>query len=368
MAEMTKNEMLKIVEDNISKLKNKDFNVCFFVLDTKGNPSSALEYIYQTALCLKNMGYNVKMIHQEEEFIGVGGWLGEEYSNLPHFNIEKENVEISPSDFLFIPEIFANVMMHTKKLPCKRVIIVQNYKNISEFMPVSQNLQRLGITDAVVTTEEQGKMISSYFPEIRTHVVHPSIKKIFRDNEAPRKLVVSIISKDQSKTNQIVKPFYWKNEIYKFVTFNDLRGMSQETFAESLRESAIVVWEDDETPFGYTLLEALRCGCLVLAKVPNKPTEWMLDKDGNLSQSIIWFDNNDDLPSILASVVRSWTLDLIPNDVYENQKNFNNLYSEEAQKTEIEYAYEKCLFEKRLNEFNEIKVDVENKVFKTKEE
>ena len=66
------------------------------------------------------------MIHNEKDFIGVGDWLGEEYANLPHANVEKENVSISASDFLFIPEIFANVMMQTKKLPCKRVILVQN--------------------------------------------------------------------------------------------------------------------------------------------------------------------------------------------------------------------------------------------------
>ena len=35
MAELTKNEMLRIVEENISRLKNKDFNLYFFVIDTK---------------------------------------------------------------------------------------------------------------------------------------------------------------------------------------------------------------------------------------------------------------------------------------------------------------------------------------------
>lgn len=373
MAEMTKQEMLDVVESNISKLKNNEFNVYFFVLDTKGNPSSALEYIYQTAYTLKEMGYNVSMLHQEEEFIGVSNWLGEKYANIPHYNIEKENVEITPSDFLFIPEIFANVMIQTKKLPCKRVAIVQNYKHITEFMPVyytlnGNGLHSLGISDVIATTDEQAKRIKEYFPEIRTHVVHPSIKKMFRNNDEPRKLIVNVISREQSKANEIVKPFYWKNPIYKFITFRDLRGMNQEEFSECLRDAAITVWEDDDTQFGYTLLEALRCGSVVLAKIPEKPVEWMLDENGELTSSIIWFENNDDIHKILASVIRSWTLDLIPEEVYESQKKLDNLYTEELQKSEIDYVYVQNLFNKRLKEFEEVKADVENNVFKTKEE
>ena len=218
MAKMTKQEMLRIVDENIARLSDKNFNLYFFVLDTKGNPSSALEYIYQTALVLNKKGYKVTMLHQENDFVGVGDWLGEEYANLPHANIEKDNVEITPSDFLFIPEIFANVMLQTKKLPCKRVIIVQNSNNVTEFMPVSQTLDNLNITDAIVTTKVQESKIKDYFPTVRTHIVSPSIKKVFRNNDAPRKLIVNIISKEQSDLNRIVKPFYWKNPIYKWIS------------------------------------------------------------------------------------------------------------------------------------------------------
>lgn len=368
MAEMTKSEMLKIVNDSISRLENKEFKVFFFVLDTKGNPSGALEYIYQTALVLKNHGYNVAMLHQEKEFIGVGGWLGEEYERLPHYNIEKENVEITPSDFLFIPEIFANVMLQTKKLPCKRVIIVQNYDNICEFMPPAQTPLRLGITDAIVTTNEQVKKLEDYFPGLKCHVVSPSIKKMFRNNEEPRKLVVNVLSKDQTIFNQIVKPFYWKNPIYQWIAFRDLRGLPQETFCEALRESAITVWVDDDTKFGYNLLESLKCGNIVLAKTPKHPSDWMLDENGDLTESILWFDDIEDLPGILASVVRSWTLDSVPQEVYEKQASFNDLYSEEKQDNEIMDEYVYGIFDKRLKDFKEVLVDVENNMFKTKDE
>lgn len=367
MAEMTKQEMLRIVDENIARLSDKNFNLYFFVLDTKGNPSSALEYIYQTALVLNKKGYKVTMLHQENDFVGVGDWLGEEYANLPHANIEKDNVEITPSDFLFIPEIFANVMLQTKKLPCKRVIIVQNSNNVTEFMPVSQTLDNLNITDAIVTTKVQESKIKDYFPTVRTHIVSPSIKKVFRNNDAPRKLIVNIISKEQSDLNRIVKPFYWKNPIYKWVSFRDLRGLSQEAFAEALREAAITIWIDDKTSFGYSLLEVLRCGSLVIAKVPDELSDWMAE-DNKLTESVLWFENLDDAPQMIASAVRSWTLDDIPADVYEYQSKMDNLYSEETQENEIEQVYVKELIERRLNDFKETKADIENNVLKTKED
>lgn len=368
MAEMTKSEMLRITNESISKLKEKSFKVFFFVLDTKGNPSGSLEYIYQTALTLKKLGYDVAMLHQEKEFIGVGEWLGEEYAALPHFNVEKKNAEIGPCDFLFIPEIFANVMMQTKKLPCKRVIIIQNYTHICEFMPPHQTPTSLGINDAIITTNTQVEKLSVYFPDLRYHVVSPSIRKMFRNNDAPRKLVVNVLTKDQSKFNQIMKFFYWKNPMYKWISFRDLRGLPQETFCEALRESAITIWMDDETQFGYTLLESMRCGNLVLAKTPTHLSDWMKDENGEITDSVLWFEDIEDIPNILASVVRSWTLDMIPNDIFEGQEKLSGLYTEEQQEEEIVKEYVDGIFKKRLTDFEEVLVDIENNVFKTKDE
>lgn len=357
---MTKEEKIQIAETNIKRLEDKDFSLLFYVLDTKGNPTSALEYIYRTAMVLHKQGYNVKLIHTEKDFVGVGDWLGEEYANLPHANIETENVEISASDFLFIPEIFANVMMQTKKLPCKRVIIVQNTNNMTEFMPVSQSLENLGITDAIVTTKSQEKKLKTYFPEVRTHIVSPSINPVFHAQDAPQKLLVNVVAKDQSEVNRIVKPFYWTNPIYKFVSFRDLRGLRQDVFANALSEAAVTVWVDDNTPFGYTLLEALRSGTVVLAKVPDEPSDWMLDAAGNLTDSVIWFNSLDDVKDMIAAVVRSWTLMNLPEKVYEEAKKFDGLYSEETQAAEIDYVYVKTIIGRRLNDFKEVLAELKN--------
>ena len=367
MGNISKEEMLRIVDENIAKLKNKEYTLYFFVLDTKGNPSNSLEYIYQTAYVLSQRGHKVIMLHQEKEFIGVGDWMGEEYASLPHMNIETDNVEVSPSDFLFIPEIFANVMLQTKKLTCKRVVIVQNYANITEFMPVSQTLDGLGIIDAVVTSKFQEEKLKSFFPNVRTNIVQPSIRKVFRkNNDIPRKLIINIIAKDQSDANRIVKPFYWKHPIYRWVSFRDLRGVSKNVMAEALREAAITIWVDDKTEFGVSLLEAVKCGGLVIAKVPNTIQEWMKNGD-ELTNSILWFNDLDEVSDLLPSVIRSWTTDTVPSEVYENQETLTPLFTEDIQTLEIIECYEKNIINKRLKDFEEAKVDVENNVNKDNE-
>lgn len=363
MSNLSKEEMLRIVNENISKLQNKEYTLYFFVLDTKGNPSTSLEYIYQTALTLQRRGHKVVMLHQEKEFEGVSSWLGEEYANIPHLNIETDNVEVSPSDFIFIPEIFANVMLQTKKLPCKRVVIVQNYGNITEFMPITQTFDSLGIIDAIVTSEFQSEKLKSFFPNMRTHIVAPSIMPVFRNNNKPRKLLINIIAKEQSDANRIVKPFFWKNPIYRWVSFRDLRGLPKESMAEALREAAITVWVDDNSDFGTSLLEANRCGGIVLAKVPNKVEEWMKEGE-NLTDAILWFNDIDDASDILASVVRSWTLDMIPEEVYTSARKLDELYTQESQEKEIIDSYEKNIIERRLKDFEETKIDIENNVLK----
>ena len=367
MAELTKNKMIDIVEENINKLKNKEFNVYFYVIDTKGIASSALEYIYNTAKILSDKGYKVSMLHNEKEFIGVGEWLGEEYDNIPHHNIEKKNVEIGPSDFLFIPEVFSNVMIQTKKLSCKRVMIVTDYQKMTEITPVSTTPEILGITDIITTTNRQKDMLNDFFPDTRVHVVSPFISDEFKEKEGPKNLIVNIVSRNQSLINNLTKPFYWMNPMYKWVSFRDLRGFSIREYADVMSSAAITIWMDDDTKFGYTLLEALRSGGVVLAKVPNKPTEWMLDENGELKDSIVWFEDVDELSRKLPSIVRSWTMNKVPSDIYEKQKEFTNMYRKEQAVSEIEDVYIKGLFERRLNEFEEVKKDVENNIIKTNE-
>lgn len=370
MAKLTEQEMLQVVEESIKKIENKDFTAYFLVIDTKGNPSGSLEYIYQTAFTLRELGYNAVMIHNDKEFVGVEEWLGKKYADLPHKNFETENVEIGPSDFLFIPEIFANIVGQLKNISCKKIMIVQNYNYLPEFMPISSTLDDMKINDVVTTTNVQATKVKEYFPTVQTHVVAPSIKKVFRNSDKPRKLIINVVSKNQEDVYRIMKPFYWKYPIYKWISFRELRGLDQETLSTALRETPITVCIDAETNFGYVELEALRCGSILLAKIPSTPSDWNLETDKNgeqhLTDACVWFDNIDSVPDMLASIIRTWTLDRIPSEVYNNLHKFDLMFTPEQQSKEIERVYGHDIFEKRLNDLKEFHIQLKNNINENK--
>lgn len=353
------------VREEISKIDNKESNVYFFVLDSKGVPSGSLEYIYKLAMIAKNEGYNVGMLYQldkNDEFVGVGEWLGEDYAGIPHYNVSKDEVEITPSDIVFIPEIFASVMNQTKKLPCKRVAILQNYDYLLEQMPFAAQWGDFGIIDCLTNTEYNAELIKDIFPYVRTTVVTPYIDKMFGTTIEPKKMVVNIVAKDQSDINRIIKPFYWKYPTFKWVSFRDLRGFPKEMFANSLRDAAITIWVDTDTSFGYSAIEAMKSGSIVIAKIPNTPLEWV-DAEGDenigkLRNCCVWFDDFNNLHRQIASVVRSWITDNVPPEVEEEASKVPELYSEERTKKEF-CEYLTSLFNGRKKELEALIRNVE---------
>ena len=105
----------------IEKIDTKKNSIYFFVIDTKGNPSGSLKYIYKLAKIINDEGYNVTMLYQknkDEEFIGVGEWLGEEYSNLRHADIAL--IDSTNSTFSFVGFVSSNLIWNVPLYFCAR--------------------------------------------------------------------------------------------------------------------------------------------------------------------------------------------------------------------------------------------------------
>lgn len=351
------------IEAEINKIANKESHIYFFVLDTKGNPSGSLEYIYKLAMILKENDYKVGMLYQEDdEFIGVGEWLGETYASLPHYDISKNEVSVSPSDILFIPEIFSNIMVQTKKLPCKRIVILQNYDFMLEQMPLSAQWGDLGVMEAVCNTDINADLIKDVFPYVKTNVIKPYIDPMFGTTSEPKKLIINIVSKDQSNINKIIKPFYWKYPMYKWISFRDLRGFPKELYAQYLRESCATIWVDDDTSFGYTPLEAMKSGSIVMAKTTNLTQEWMENPETRtLNDSCLWFDTFHEVHKMIASVIRAWITDNVPNEIFDAAKQSLSLYSKE-QTTESWLKYIETVLTTRKEEMESLITHIKSEV------
>ena len=71
----------------IENLQTKNFNLYFFTLDTKGNPSAGIANIYEHVKILTEQGFNAHILHEKNDYkiigddngSGVCDWLGDEY-------------------------------------------------------------------------------------------------------------------------------------------------------------------------------------------------------------------------------------------------------------------------------------------------
>lgn len=377
-------EIVQRIETEIGKLKDKSFKVLFYVPDAKNNATGYISYIYQMALTLQQLGYNVKMLYQLDNeytaeelkkldlenqpiddnrvFVGVTESLGEKYATLEHANIQNEELEVSPSDFLIIPEVYSSVMNQTKKLSCKRIVLTQNYNYLTDFIQVGVSWANFGITDTITSCLNQAELVNSVFPYVKTKVLTPYIPSYFYEGNEPKKLIVNIITKSQKDANKIIKPFYWKYPMYKWVSFRDLRSYPREMFADYLREGAITIWVDSDTQFGYAPLEAIKSGNIVIGKIPELIPEWMLSEDKTqLLDNGIWFNDINSVHKIIADVIRTWINDDIPSEITDAMKETAKKYSFDEYKVNLDNLINSYINE-RVKEFEEVIIIAKSKI------
>jgi len=353
----------KIVFD---KLSNKDFNLYFFTLDTKGNPTAGIANIYEHVKLLNELGYKATILHEKNDYKligdengnGVGDWLGEEYAKLPHASIESQNLNISPADFIIIPEIFSNIMDQVKGFPCKKIVLSQSYDYLLELLPIGKRWNTdYGFNDVITTSVKQAQYLSTLFPSINTHVVPVSIPTYFKDSEKPKIPLVAIHTRNQGEAAKIAKSFYLQYPIYKWVTFKELRGLSRENFANELGKACLAIWVDDQSGFGTFPLEAIESNTPVIGKIPNMVPEWMETKDekGNtvIKNNGVWTNTTINIPELIATYMKVWLEDSVPADLKNSMTESKGGYTPEKQKETLKNVYH-GLFENRKNEINNI--------------
>lgn len=346
-------KVLERIEKELKKIDDKDFNVYFYIIDTKGVPSGSLLYIYKIAYELHELGYKVEMLHSEKDFVGIGQWAEKKYSELKHSMIGDRKTTLSPSDFLIIPEIYTDIMSQTKDIPCKRVVLLQNFDYMTRIIPPGVHPYEYGITDIIVNTNYNMEMVKNNLPKINTHIIRPGISSaMFRENEKPKKMIVNFAVKDANDTSRIVKPFFWKYPQLKWVTFAQLQNLPQEIFADALRDAAITVVIDDTSSFGYAALEALKTGSIVICKIPNNIPEWMLE-NGELTNSIVWVDNLDEVADVIANLVAMWVRDDVPDELYEEMTKTAKLHTMEDMRNDVKEVFVDTLFAERKKEIED---------------
>jgi hypothetical protein len=316
------NQLQEKVKQSIKVLRDKQARIYFLVQDTKGNAKASVRLIYQMAKTLKDNGFNPIILHEKADYAGVVAWLDEEYMSIPHRAIEGQNLEISPEDFLVIPEIFGFVMEQVNKLPCAKIVLTQQYSNMLETLQPGQTWNQFGFLKCITTSNKQKEYIERVMRQISYDIVEPVISEEFTPKSTPPMPIIGVHTKDQSDAINLIKTFYLKFPQYRWFTFRDLRGLSEKEFANSLRECFVSIWIDDNSAFGTFPLESMKSNVPVIGKVPNLAPDWMNEENG------IWITDQTLLPDVVADYAQNWLEDNIDPEIFEKMQKTVERYSD----------------------------------------
>ena len=336
------------LERSVNNMKEKLSRIYFMVQDTKGNAKASIKYIYHMALTLKNNGYNAIILHEKPEYFGVSSWLGEEYmTKLEHRSIDGTSLEISPDDLIIIPEIYGFIMEQITKLPCGKIVLSQAFDHVFETLQPGQSWPQLGFYKCITTSNKQKELIESVIRNVSVDVIEPFISEEFQKNKFPPKTIVNIHTRDHRDTTNLIKIFYIKFPQYRWITFRDLRGLTEPEFAEAMKDSFISIWIDQTSSYGTFPLESMKMGIPVLGLVPDIAPSWMTEDNG------LWLNNKTLIVDVLSDFIQNWLEDNVNPQIYEQmEKTIVGVSTDQKFEEETLSLFSK-IFETRLTSFED---------------
>lgn len=345
-------EQISKIERSIENLENKNNRIYFLVQDTKGNAKASVAYIYRMALTLKTNGYNPIMLHEKNDYTKVTNWLGEEFEILPHYSIENQNLEVAPEDFIVVPELYGFVMEQITKLACGKIVLCQSFDYMLDTLQPGQNWTQFGFYKCITTSEQQKELISNVMRNISFDIVEPFISDKFSQQTLPAKPIIAIHTREQRDTLNLIKMFYLKFPQYRWITFRDMRGLSEEEFSKTLKDSFVSVWIDEIGSYGTFPLESMKTNVPVIGLVPNIVPTWMTEDNG------LWLNNKNQIVDIVADFLQNWLEDNLNTTLFDSMKStIESLPTQKQFENKVINLFEgynlvrKTAFQEQINKF-----------------
>ena len=309
-----------------TSLEEKDFNVFYYLPDTKNTPLFFVKRAYDFVKTLSQNGYKAHIVHENEKYTKPT-WFNTE--DVSHVSLNNNEIGFGPDDFIFVPETqiaFINAILQNQ-ISSKYILVADNYEYITDVLTPGATWMDYGITDVVVTNDNMKQFIGNLFKKnFNYYNVPVYVSDTFKPFEGPKKPVVAFHSRNTENFMRVVKQFYISNPNLRWVSFIDMRNMSEETFAQHIRESAVAVWVDDVSSHGTFPLECFKSKTHLIGKIPNMPQEYVKVGTG------VWVDNKDKLHEMIGTYMLYFIEDSLPKTVFDE-----NLIEEIVQT----YTYDK---------------------------
>jgi hypothetical protein len=241
------------------------------------------------------------------------------------------------------------------KLPCGKIVLSQAFDHVFETLQPGQSWTQLGFYKCITTSEKQKELIQSVMRNVTVDVVAPYISDVFQKNEYPPKTIINVHTRDHRDTVNLIKSFYAKFPQYRWFTFRDLRGLSEQEFAEAMKDSFVSVWIDQYSSYGTFPLESMKMNIPVIGLVPDIVPTWMNEDNG------VWINNKTIVTDVISDFIQNWLEDNINPALYENmKKTIDTLQSKEKFESDVAELFDRLIstrmegFENQLNKLQTI--------------
>ena len=386
----------KNVSDVVGKLESKNFSI-YFYSPSLNHPSGGMGVLFKQARILKDEGYNVKIIfepkaderasynesvkaqkkiHIYEKF--NPSWLDFNISDLeflPQVGVDEKNqqvelikyndgseqkikkLQISPEDFIILPEGHTNIMAQMAQSPAKRIILVQSWIYILNSLQPGQTWKTFGINDCIsisdgiteyLNTTMPGLKIKQYSQGINRDIFN--VPKNISDKVPMIAFSCSRGPESRMKTYNIIRNFQQWYPQYKWFRFSELTGLSREEYAERLKSCAMILYTDDIAGFGTAPLEAMACGTHVVGWAPYGGKEYINTQNG------FWANNGDvfGLSEYLGIAINKYLDGELDNsDVQKSYDKTLERYTAKKEKESVIKIYKEYINE-RIDEIKQL--------------
>jgi len=363
----TQNE---VIDNAISNLRENKFKT-YFYCPPMNSPSGGIGVILKAAKNLSDDGFDVEIVYEPRQDQRASyeasakakkqtdifekfnpKWVDFDISNISISPLGDKKIKfsdgteqdciplnVSPEDFLIIPEGFPDVMKKTMQVSCKRIIFAQSWFYVLNAMQPGEKWQHFGITDVISASDAISEYLVSVMPGLNIKDFKQGINREYF--KVPEKMsdklpMVAFSAsrgpENKLKTYNIIKTFYAFYPHLKWVRFQELEGMDREQFAERLGNCAFYLYTDDIAGFGTAPLEAMACGTHTIGWASFGGKEYMNNENG------FWCNNGDifQTAEILGIAIDKWLNgDMDNEDIQKTYEDTLSKYTTEGEKENI---------------------------------
>jgi hypothetical protein len=348
----------ELPEDKRKEIRYNKLNAIFTELGDRQNryifycpdipfALSTVKIIYETVNKLKQLGYNAMVLHEVKGY--RPSWLKKDWvKDIPTDYLQHKTAQgtltkpvfkFKPTDTIIIPDGFFSIMKGFENIKqIHKVVFAFGYGG---FATAEIDWSFLGFTDVLCVSEKIKEDYSKTWPHLNYHVIGYEINQEDFAPVEPKNVypVIALSCRNREDAGKIITIFQSKYPYLDMFSFKILKKLDTEQYAEALKNSALLVFVDEQAGHPAPPLEAIAAGVPTIA-VYGRGMEHLANHPG-----ILWVEANDPflITELLAKVCINW---LSNPTVQVTDKTILNNYTSECIKTNLLNTFEELQLHK----------------------